>query len=259
MPTQPPINREVFDIAILFTSTFVGATIAFLAALITFTFHHEIRERLVQEGLIVPNEPRPTNPALQRALEHREQLQQRNLALLRALEQAQQAAAAQHADHADHEDNQNRHLRGRGLPITVTAWRNRTNDPWAELPDIRPRRLETDGTIWTPHPQYILDWDQPVAPEQQPVDVPPQYQCHPPPGESTLARTSRRIRGQDRVAFPTPRRAIGLPSTSNDDPAQTSDTDTLVDRDVPEQIRIRPDVPEDVPGNESDPEDHRAS
>ncbi len=58
MTTQPPMNREIFDLALLFTSAFVGATIAFLAALITFAFHHEIRERLVQEGLIVPpNEP----------------------------------------------------------------------------------------------------------------------------------------------------------------------------------------------------------
>ncbi len=65
------MNREIFDLALLFTSAFVGATIAFLAALITFTFHHEIRERLLQRGLIIPpNEPRPNNPALQRALEH---------------------------------------------------------------------------------------------------------------------------------------------------------------------------------------------
>ncbi len=42
-----PMNREVFDLALLFTSAFVGATIAFLAALITFSFHNEIRERLV--------------------------------------------------------------------------------------------------------------------------------------------------------------------------------------------------------------------
>ncbi len=28
---------------------------------------------------------------------------------------------------------------------------------------------------------------------------------------------------------------------------QNSDTDTLVDRDIPGQIRIRPDVPEDIP------------
>ncbi len=64
------MNREVFDLVLLFTSAFTGATIAFLAALITFTFHHEIRERLLQQGLIVPpNGPQP-NPALQRALEH---------------------------------------------------------------------------------------------------------------------------------------------------------------------------------------------
>ncbi len=38
------MNREIFDLVLLFTSAFVGATIAFLAALITFTFHHEIRQ-----------------------------------------------------------------------------------------------------------------------------------------------------------------------------------------------------------------------
>ncbi len=77
------MNREIFDLALLFTSAFMGATIAFLAALITFAFHYEIRECLVQEGLIIPpHESRPTNPALQQALEHRRQLQERNLALL---------------------------------------------------------------------------------------------------------------------------------------------------------------------------------
>ncbi len=122
------MNQEIFDLALLFTSAFVGATIAFLAALITFTFHHEIRERLVQEGLIVPsNGPRPANPAFQRALEHREQLQRRNVALLRALEQAQETAAAQRNN-----DNQNRRLRVEILP---TAIAQRQHDPWAEPPD----------------------------------------------------------------------------------------------------------------------------
>ncbi len=52
------MNTEILDLALLFTLAFVGATIAFLAALITFTFHHKIRECLVQRGLIVPpNEP----------------------------------------------------------------------------------------------------------------------------------------------------------------------------------------------------------
>ncbi len=108
-----------------------------------------------------------------------------------------------------------------------------------------------------------MDWDQPVALEQQPVDVLPTYQCRPAIGESTLARTSRRLRRQNPVPFPTPRRAIGLPSTSNDDPTQTSDTDTLVNRDIPEQIRIRPDVPENIPtsvaNNNNPDEDRRTS
>ncbi len=50
--------------------------------------------------------------------------------------------------------------------------------------------------------------------------------------------------------FPTPRRAVNLPSTSNNDPS--SDTDTLINNDVPEQIRIRLDVSDNV-----DPEDQR--
>ncbi len=137
-------------------------------------------------------------------------------------------------------------------PATFATWRNRDDDPWTAPPDARPRRLATDGTIWAPHPQYILEWDQPVALEQQPINVPPTYQCRPAIGESTLVRTSRRLRRQNPVPFPTPRRAIGLPSTSNDDPTQTSDTDTLVDRDVPKQIRIRPDVPEDIPTDNTD-------
>ncbi len=246
------MNGEVFDLTLLFTSAFVGATITFLTALITFTFHHEIREHLIQQGLIVPpHAHRPENPALQRALEHRQQLQRRNAALLAALEQAQRVQA-QH-------DHPNRNLRVGNFPVTFATWQNRNDDPWAEPPDQRPRRIDTDGTIWAPHPQYILDWDQPLAPEQQPVDVPPKYQHRPAVGESTLASTRRRPGRQNTVPFPTPRQAIGLPSTSNDDPAQTSDTDTLVDRDVPEQIRIRPDVPDDIPTNESDPEDQRTS
>ncbi len=187
-------------------------------------------------------------------LEHREQLQQRNLALLRALKQAQQAAARQRTDN---QDNQDRHVWFRTIPFALAALQQQRNDPWAEPPDIRPHRLGTDGTIWAPHPQYIRDWDQPLALEQQPVDVPPQYQQHPATGESTLACTRRRFGRTNVVPFPTPRRAIGLPSTSNDDPATTSDTDTLVDRDIPEQIHIRPDIPEDIPANES--EDQRTS
>ncbi len=76
------MNTEITDLALLFTSAFVGATIAFLAALITFTFHHEIRERLILRGLIVPpNEPRPDNPALQLLLEWQQQIQERHVLL----------------------------------------------------------------------------------------------------------------------------------------------------------------------------------
>ncbi len=137
------------------------------------------------------------------------------------------------------EDDPNRHLRLGDFPA---AWRNRNHDPWTEPPDPRPWPLPTDGTIWNPHPQYILDWDQPVAFEQQPVNVLPTYQCRPVTGESTLARTCRRLRRADPVPFPTPCQALHLPPTSNDDPSQNSDIDTLVDCDVPEQIQIRPNV-----------------
>ncbi len=69
-------------------------------------------------------------------------------------------------------------------------------------------------------------------------------------GESTLVRAHRRLRRGDPVPFPTPHRAIGLPSTSNEDPGQISDTDTLVECDVPEQIQICPNVPCDINPNE---------
>ncbi len=91
-----------------------------------------------------------------------------------------------------------------------------------------------------------------MALEQQPIDAPPQYARRPEAGESTLARTGPRLRRTHRIPFPTPHRAIGLPSTSNDDPATTSDTDTLIDRDIPEAIRIlpTPDVPRDIDPDE---------
>ncbi len=70
------MNREVPDLVLIFSSALVGAVIAFLAALVTFTFHHEIRERLILRGLIVPpNEPQPANPTLRLLLEHRQQNQ----------------------------------------------------------------------------------------------------------------------------------------------------------------------------------------
>ncbi len=147
------------------------------------------------------------------------------------------------------QNDPNRHLRLEGFPIAFTAWRNRNTDPWAEPPDPRPQRLPTDRTIWNPHPQYILNWDQPVALEQQPIDIPPIYRCCPVPREGTVDRARPHIRGMDRVPFPTTRRAIGLPSTSNDEP------DHLPDADIPKEIRILPDVPHNI-----DPEeDQRTS
>ncbi len=165
------MNREVFDLVLLFMSAFVGATIAFLAALITFAFHHEIRERLV----IPPHEPQPNDPTLQLALEHQRWLREGNDTLHLAIEEERRAQGLP-VVRLTHQDNDpNRHLRVGDFPAAFAAWRNRNNDNWAELPDQRPCRLPTDGTIWAPHPQYIMDWDQPLAPEQQPIDVPPTY------------------------------------------------------------------------------------
>ncbi len=92
-----------------------------------------------------------------------------------------------------------------------------------------------------------------MAHEQQPVDVPPVYPGAAPwLGRVPMARTRQHFGRTNPVPFPTPRQAIGLSSTSNDDPGQSSDTDTLINNDVPEQIRIRPDIPNDI-----DPEDQR--
>lgn len=69
MKARPPMNREVSSLLLAFSSAFVGATIMFLAALLTFTFHHEVHEYLLQRGLLVPDGPRPIhNPAAQRAM-----------------------------------------------------------------------------------------------------------------------------------------------------------------------------------------------
>ncbi len=143
-------------------------------------------------------------------------------------------------------------------PLPSPPGQEENTTPGQNRPNAGPGAYQRMGRYGIPTPQYILDWDQPMALEQQPIDVPPMYQRCPATGESTLARSGRRLRRQNPIPFPTPRRAIGLPSTSNDDPAQTSDTDTLVDRDVPEQIRIRPDVPKDIPTtitNNLDPDD----
>ncbi len=110
-------------------------------------------------------------------------------------------------------DDPNRHLRLGDFPAAFAAWRNRNHDPWTEPPDPRPWPLPTDRMIWNPHPQYILDWDQPVAFEQQPVNVLPTYQRRPVTGESTLARTRRRLRRADPVPFPTP--PSSSPSTTH--------------------------------------------
>ncbi len=262
------MNRETNDLILLFTSTFVGATIAFLAVLVTFTFHHEIRERLILRGLIVPLvEPRPANPALRLLLEHWQQAENKeNAERNNALPRHAPLYVLHRPGHVPGlpvvrlppnypEDDPNRYLWCEDFPAAFAAWRNRDADPWAQPPDRGPRRLPTDGMIWDPHPQYILDWDQPVALEQQPVDAPPQYARCPEAGESSLVRTRPRLRRTNRIPFPTLHRAIGLPSTSNDDPTTTSDTNTLVNEDIPEAIRVQP--PPDVPRDIDPDEDQR--
>ncbi len=174
--TQSPMNREVFDLVLLFTSAFVGATIAFLAALITFAFHHEIRERLVQQGLIVPpNEPRPANPRAPASTGAPTTITGGKRRPSPCIEQEQRAQGLPTVRLLHAENDPNRHLRAGNFPAAFAAWGNRNRDPWEAPPDRRPRRLPTQGNIWDPHPQYILDWDQPLAIEQQPVDVPPTY------------------------------------------------------------------------------------
>ncbi len=79
-----------------------------------------------------------------------------------------------------------------------------------------------------------------MALEQQPIDVPPGYQHRPVPGESTMDRACPHLRRTNRIPFPTARRAISLPSTSNKEP------DRLPDTDIPEEIRIHPDIPTNI-------------
>ncbi len=168
------MNREVDDLVLVFSSAFVGATIMFLAALVTFTFHHEIQERLILRGLIVPtNEPQPTNTAAWtrqepgQPNENEEGRQRRPPFLLVAAHRNVPGLPVDRLPPI--QDNPNRHIQFEQLPAAFTYQHN----PWAEPPDARPQRLPNDGMIGDPHPQYILDWDQPVAMDEQPVDVPP--------------------------------------------------------------------------------------
>ncbi len=87
-----------------------------------------------------------------------------------------------------------------------------------------------------------------MAVEQQPTDVPPEYQRRPVAGKSTLDRTRPRLRKTNHIPFPTPCQARCLPSTSNEEP------DELPDTDVPEEIRILSNTPTDI-----DPEEDRQS
>ncbi len=139
--TCSPMNREVNDLVLVFSSAFVGAIIAFLAVLVTFTFYHEIREVLLFQRLIVSiNEPRPPNAA---ARPHQEPEQPREN------EEGGQRCPpfllfATHGNRLrlpmvrlppDCQNNPNRHLWIEDFPAAFAAWRNRNHDPWAEPPD----------------------------------------------------------------------------------------------------------------------------
>ncbi len=146
------MNTELFDLALLFTSAFVGATIAFLAALVTFTFHNEIRERLVQEGLLVPpNGPPTTEPP--HSSEHwsnNHSYSEGTPALLAALKHAQQAAAEQRTRN---ENNQDRHIRIEILPHRHPPPGNdnsTTLGPSHQIPD--PVASRPTGLFGLPHP-----------------------------------------------------------------------------------------------------------
>lgn len=58
MPSTTMNNDSIHPLIITFSSTFVGATIAFLTTLVVFTYHNEIQNCLLCQGLIVPNQPR---------------------------------------------------------------------------------------------------------------------------------------------------------------------------------------------------------
>ncbi len=130
--TSMPMNREVHDLVLLFTSAFVGATIAFLTALITFTFHHKIRERLILQGLIVPpNEPQQPNPAeIRREPREGDQGEGDNqprpvpLYILERAGHVPGFPVVRLPPNYNPENNPNRHLRLGNFPAAFTAWRN---------------------------------------------------------------------------------------------------------------------------------------
>ncbi len=122
------MNREVNDLVLVLSSAVIGAVIAFLAALVTFTFYHKIRELLLFRGLIVPiNEPRTTNTTAQACQEPRqhneaEENRQGNPPFL---------LFAAHGDYPrlsmarllpNYQGNPNRHLWPGDFPAAFTAW-----------------------------------------------------------------------------------------------------------------------------------------
>ncbi len=135
------MNREVNDLVLVFSSAIVGAVIAFLAVLVTFTFYHEIRELLLLRGLLIPNnEPRPTNPAADWARQELVRIQQEAPQQLHTF-----VLAATNRNvpglpiirlPPNHQGNANRHLRGDPFPLAFATERN--EDPWTQPPDRRP-------------------------------------------------------------------------------------------------------------------------
>ncbi len=176
MTTQPPMSREIIDLALLFTSVFVGTTIAFLAALVTFTFHTEIRERLVAKDSSSPMNPtnKPRARASTGAPRAAPTQKPRPPPSPRTDPRGSRRTAEQQPGPAVYG------LRYSPPPSPPSETETTTLGP--NHPTENPAVSRTNGTIWDPHPQYITDWDQPVAVDQQPVDTPPEYRRRPAPG-----------------------------------------------------------------------------
>lgn len=247
--TRMPMNREVIETLITtFSSACVAATIAFLSGLAAYTFHNKIREQLIRRGLIAPPiifqqyvEPRDgtvlwvhvdpyQNPQnVPGADTHADKHHYRQPAVLPRLPMARVPEPGTNPN-ADLQ----RHLWIEDVPV-----RREHAATWDIPPDTRPHRLPMDGTIWNPHPQYILDWDRPVAEEQQPVDAPPAYARRPEARETVLAGAPRRLCRTVQVPFPQTSIDAPLASSSNSEP-------DLLPHDIPDEIRNTPDVPEDI-------------
>ncbi len=231
--TQPPMNREIFDLTILFTSAFIGATIAFLAALVTFTFHHEIRERLVQQGLIVPpHGPRPENPRAPASAGTPTTTTggRRRPPPRRRTGTTSLGTPKRFVSSTMRTTRTGTYRLGISPPPSLPG-ETETTTHGEYHPTLDPIVSQPTGRFGIPTPSTSWTGINPVAPEQQPVDVPPTYQRRPPRlGRAPWRELADVLEDRTQSLSPPPIELSVLPSTSNDDPAQTSDTDTLVDR-----------------------------